>query len=133
MLELDNLIDKILDIVPSSSSLYNESVTATKSVAKISSATDCSQQPQQYEQTVNDSHQCQADVRQSQAHSTQPDDNNHSTAKLYGNTVASLSQINNNATVSKQTKGVRNALMSEMVDFSSLNSIISSQQDNATG
>lgn len=144
MIEIDNLIDKILDVESSSASVYNSSATVTTTAEKKPSTTDCYRQPQQYESTANCS-QRQTDIRQSQAHSAERSDgDSDSTAKLYGQDDASLLQINNNVATSasvavattstaKQTKGVRNALMSEMVDFSSLNSMISTQQDNATG
>lgn len=133
LLEIDNLIDKMLDVESSSSSVYNSS-SSTATAAKKRSATDCYQPPQQYGSCANDSHQSQANIRQSQAHQSRPDDNSPST-KLYGNDLAPLLQMNNDAATSAtmKQKGVRNALISEMVDYSSLNSMISTQQDNATG
>lgn len=138
LLEIDNLIDKILDAESSSSSVYNSSATVPTTATKEPSATDCYQPPQQYETTANESYRSQDDLRRSQALSSRSVDNSHSTAKLYGNDVAPILQINNSAAVAtaaatastKQTKGVRNALISEMVDFNSLNSMISTQQDN---
>lgn len=134
LLEIDNLIDKILDAESSSSSVYNSSATVPTTATKEPSATDCYQPPQQYEPTANESYRSQDDLRRSQALSSRSVDNSHSTAKLYGNDVAPLLQINNStaaaAATTNQTKGVRNALISEMVDFNSLNSMISTQQDN---
>lgn len=135
LLEIDNLIDKMLDVESSSSSVYNSTLAAaTATTAKKRSTTDCYQPPQQYESSANDSHQSQATIRQSQPHQTHQISNSPST-KLYGSDVAPLLQMNNNATTSAtmKQKGVRNALISEMVNYSSLNSMISTQPDNATG
>lgn len=137
MIEIDNLLDKILDVESSSASMYDSSVAVATTGAKKSSTTECYRPSQQYESSAIGSNQRQTDARPSETHSAQSGKND-STAKFYGQDDVPLLQVNNNistaaAVSTKQTKGVRNALMSELDDFNSLNSMIATQQDNATG
>lgn len=150
MLELDNLIDKIYPMEGSTSASVAAMATPTTTtdtamttmatapetaaLAKKPTTTNCYQPSQQYQSAATNTLQSQTNIRQSQSHTMPAADSSSHSSSAVDVVQSSLNGTNTMpVTTSKQTKGVRNALISEMVDFGSLNSMISTQQDNANG